>query len=147
VSWASLDEWTEPKEQEAVMAQGFAGSDRMPDLRGRSWQCCSYGRRERADQGSIPSRSGDGHDEADRSIEPLCHRGSLALSRAQLGLEIEQAALNLDVKHLACPDEEEVGSARISRRDSNFQPAMPRGMRLGDDSLSCSELTAVTKAH
>jgi hypothetical protein len=93
---------------------------------------------------------GDRDDEPDPPVIGLTsgREGvTLELRGSKLGLDVAEAALDLDVEDLVGSLENEVCGARVPRRDRNFEPDGPRWMGRRPDELGNGQLARVSERH
>src|SRR2546426_105481 len=100
-------------------------ANRLPDRPGWNRQCACTHETQRADEASRRPSVWDGDDKPHRPVEAPGQCLTLQLSRAELGLKINERALDLDVDDLARSFEDKVRCAHIPRANRKFQPRMP----------------------
>lgn len=135
--------WAYP--QEPVTPQRGSVPDRSHDLR----RC---GGKSLLNEGSVlrhappvPRGVLDGEDETNRAAVPLLkclaleHRGTVRC------LEVRQPPLDLGVDDLVRTEEDEIGGTSVRIADGDFQGWSERGMRLRNEVLRNSQLTAVAQ--
>jgi hypothetical protein len=84
-------------------------------------------------------------DQPDRSILALRQNVALELSRAELGLEIDEPALHLNRDHLIEQSHDKVVRPSAAITDRNLEPAVPPRRRLAHDRFSHLELARVSQ--
>ncbi len=94
---------------------------------------------------SHPPRGGYCDDQPHAPLERLCQRLPLQLGTAQLGLDVDQPPLNLDVDDLVRPDEQQICTATIPGRNRRLQAEMPARMCPARNGIDEPELAAVTQ--
>ena len=76
----------------------------------------------------------------------LDQRRPFELCRAQLGLQVDEPPLDLDVDRFVGTAEDEIGRASVSKAHGLLDARMPRRMGVSNDGLNGLELPAIPES-